>query len=62
VKVVLDTHSFQAPDFYRALGYDAVGTTCNTPVGFTDTIFEKSLTTPPGAQPRRQCGPDRERS
>jgi GNAT superfamily N-acetyltransferase len=43
VKIVLDTHSFQAPDFYRSLGYREVGTTFDTPVGFSDTLFEKSL-------------------
>ena len=43
VKIVLDTHSFQAPDFYRSLGYREVGTTSDTPVGFSDTLFEKSL-------------------
>jgi ribosomal protein S18 acetylase RimI-like enzyme len=42
-KVVLDSHSFQAPAFYRALGYREVSTTLDTPVGFTDTLFEKSL-------------------
>jgi len=43
VKIVLDTHSFQAPGFYRSLGYREVSTTLDTPVGFTDTLFEKSL-------------------
>jgi GNAT superfamily N-acetyltransferase len=43
VKVTLDTHSFQAPDFYRALGYREVATTRDTPIGFTDTLFEKAL-------------------
>lgn len=43
VKVVLDSHSFQAPLFYRALGYREVSTTLDTPVAFTDTLFEKAL-------------------
>lgn len=43
VKAVLDTHSFQAPSFYRSLGYRDVATTVDTPVGFSDTLFEKLL-------------------
>jgi GNAT superfamily N-acetyltransferase len=43
VKVTVDTHSFQAPDFYRSLGYSEVATTLDTPIGFSDTLFEKSL-------------------
>ena len=43
VKVTVDTHSFQAPGFYRALGYREVSTTLDTPFGFSDTLFEKSL-------------------
>jgi GNAT superfamily N-acetyltransferase len=43
VKVTLDTHSFQAPDFYRTLGYREVATTSDTPIGFSDTLFEKDL-------------------
>jgi GNAT superfamily N-acetyltransferase len=42
-KMVLDTHSFQAPELYRSLGYDEVGTTIDTPVGFSQTLFEKRL-------------------
>jgi ribosomal protein S18 acetylase RimI-like enzyme len=41
--IVLDTHSFQAPDLYRSLGYREVGTTADTPVGFSQTLFEKHL-------------------
>jgi len=43
LKVVLDTHSFQAPELYRSLGYEEVGTTLDTPIGFSQTLFEKSL-------------------
>lgn len=42
-KIVLDTHSFQAPDLYRSLGYGEVATTLDTPVGFSQTLFEKLL-------------------
>jgi len=41
--VVLDTHSFQAPDFYPRFGYTAVGTTADTPRGYTQTLFQKRL-------------------
>jgi GNAT superfamily N-acetyltransferase len=42
-KVVLDSHSFQAPAFYTLLGYREVATTLDTPVGYRDTLFEKPL-------------------
>ena len=32
-QVVLDTHSFQAPDFYRKLGYEIFGTVSDYPLG-----------------------------
>jgi GNAT superfamily N-acetyltransferase len=41
--VVLDTHSFQAPEFYRARGYAEIGTTIDTPRGHTQTLFQKQL-------------------
>lgn len=41
--MVLDSHSFQAPDFYRRRGYCEIGTTADTPRGFTQTLFQKSL-------------------
>ncbi len=41
--IVLDSHSFQAPDFYRRRGYREMGTTTGTPRGFTQTLFQKSL-------------------
>jgi GNAT superfamily N-acetyltransferase len=43
LKIVLDTHSFQAPELYRSLGYREVGTTMDTPIGFSQTLFEKQL-------------------
>jgi ribosomal protein S18 acetylase RimI-like enzyme len=42
-KIVLDTHSFQAPELYRSLGYAEVGTTVDTPIGYSQTLFEKTL-------------------
>jgi GNAT superfamily N-acetyltransferase len=41
--IVLDTHSFQAPDLYRARGYTEIGTTVDTPRGYTQTLFQKDL-------------------
>jgi len=41
--VVLDTHDFQAPGFYRKLGYVAVGRAEGTPRGYGQTWFRKEL-------------------
>ena len=41
--IVLDTHSFQAPDLYPALGYEKVGETLDTPVGHSQLLFQKHL-------------------
>ena len=41
--IVLDTHSFQAPDLYPALGYEKVGETRDTPVGHSQLLFQKRL-------------------
>ena len=43
VTIVLDTHSFQAPDLYRARGYAEIGTTIDTPRGYSQTLFQKQL-------------------
>jgi ribosomal protein S18 acetylase RimI-like enzyme len=41
--IVLETHSFQAPDFYPAYGYEKVGETIATPAGHTSVMFQKNL-------------------
>jgi ribosomal protein S18 acetylase RimI-like enzyme len=41
--VVLDTHSFQAPGFYRRRHYLEVGLTQDTPRGHTQVLFQKTL-------------------
>ena len=41
--IVLDTHSFQAPALYPALGYQQVGETPETPVGHSQVMFQKQL-------------------
>lgn len=42
-QVVLHTHSFQAPDFYRRLGYQVVARIPNHPRGHEDLVLVKPL-------------------
>jgi GNAT superfamily N-acetyltransferase len=42
-KVVLSTHSFQAPDFYRKHGYVIAGEVADYPRGHRHLLLEKSL-------------------
>lgn len=42
-QVVLSTHSFQAPAFYRARGYEEVGRAVDYPLGFASIYFIKRL-------------------
>jgi ribosomal protein S18 acetylase RimI-like enzyme len=39
----VNTHTFQAPGFYRKLGYEEVGYAENTPVGHGEHFFAKRL-------------------
>jgi GNAT superfamily N-acetyltransferase len=41
--VVLNSYSFQAPDFYRQLGYEEVGHVKDCPPGGTNYYFKKDL-------------------
>lgn len=41
--IVLDTHSFQAPELYPTLGYEKVGETLETPEGHRQIFFQKQL-------------------
>ncbi len=43
-KIVLSTHSFQAPDFYRARGYVVTGEFSDYPRGHRSIFLEKVLT------------------
>jgi ribosomal protein S18 acetylase RimI-like enzyme len=43
--VTLSTHSFQAPDFYRARGYEIVGTVEDYPAGHRSYTLVKRLET-----------------
>ena len=42
--VVVDTHTFQAPQLYRSLGFQEVGRTDGTPRGWGQVYFARSLT------------------
>ena len=42
-KIVLSTHSFQAPGFYRQHGYRVAGEFSDYPAGHTSIFLEKSL-------------------
>lgn len=43
-QVVLSTHSFQAPAFYRRFGYDVVSVIDNYPRGHSSVLMRKALT------------------
>jgi len=42
-QVLLHTHSFQAPDFYRRLGYQVIGEIPNYPRGHQHLVLVKPL-------------------
>jgi ribosomal protein S18 acetylase RimI-like enzyme len=39
----VNTHTFQAPDFYRKLGYEQIGYAEDTPLGHGEVFFAKRL-------------------
>ncbi len=39
----VDTHTFQAPDFYRHLGYEEIGYAEDTPLGYGEHFFVQRL-------------------
>jgi GNAT superfamily N-acetyltransferase len=41
--VRVNTHSFQAPDFYRKLGYDEIGFAPGAPSAHGEFFFAKAL-------------------
>jgi hypothetical protein len=46
--IVLDTHTFRAPDFLPRPGYTQVGATIETPAGYDQQLFQEAL---PGTSP-----------
>jgi GNAT superfamily N-acetyltransferase len=44
--IILDTHTFQAPEFYSALGFIEVGRTTGTPRGFDQVLMQLDLEVP----------------
>jgi ribosomal protein S18 acetylase RimI-like enzyme len=41
--VRVNTHTFQAPEFYRKLGYEEIGRAHDAPVGYGEVLFTKRL-------------------
>jgi GNAT superfamily N-acetyltransferase len=41
--IALQTHEFQAPDFYPKYGYETVGATVDTPIGYRELLLQKVL-------------------
>lgn len=39
----VNTHTFQAPDFYRRLGYEEIGYAEGTPIAYGEHFFAKRL-------------------
>lgn len=49
--MILSTHSFQAPNFYAARGYEPKGVIEDHPVGFASVVLVKKLIRPAGSVP-----------
>jgi ribosomal protein S18 acetylase RimI-like enzyme len=44
LQIVLNTHSFQAPEFYRKHGYSSIGVFEDYPRGHAQIFLQKRLT------------------
>ena len=56
--VVVDTHEFQAPELYPKLGYELVGTTHDTPIGYRQLLYQKRLRVRPERDRSSRTTPD----
>jgi GNAT superfamily N-acetyltransferase len=43
VVIRVNTHTFQAPEFYAQLGYEVIGAAGDTPVGHGEVFYAKRL-------------------